>query len=140
MPFRPEKAQSKGIDVQQVITSLATHLLEERRKLRDNPRMGDGNASETLTVIQKNGATRIEWETLGTLPHEIPQITVFASSREAVANRESVTSLLERRYKREYALALVRAGEFPDTLEGSRQAMGRAIRARVFVADAGLKL
>jgi hypothetical protein len=137
MPFRPEKAQALGIDVEQVGRSWAHHLSEARQKARENPQTLHAPEADTIAVIQKSGPTALRWETLSPLPHGIPEITVHASSREASKNRVSVTQLLERRYKRELGLALIRAGEFPDTVEGMRGAMGRAMRASVFVAEVG---
>jgi len=131
-------AQSMGIDPQQVGQSLAHYLSEERRKVRDNPKLLEGrDEQDNLTVTEKRGATRVTWETLGELPAGLATITVHANSREAAVNKTTLRGLLERRYKREFAWAMCRAGMFEDSLEGRRAAMQRAARASVYVADLG---
>lgn len=133
------RAQQQGIDVRQVGESLAHYLSEERRKVRDNPRLLEKRDEvDNLSVAQRSGASRVTWETLGELPGGLSVITVHATAREANANRESVRSLLERRLKREFAWAMARAGMFDDSLEGRREAMRRAMRANVYVADIDL--
>jgi hypothetical protein len=133
------RAQQLGIDVQQVGQSLAHHLSEARQKVRDNPRLLERAVeADNIAVTEKSGATRVTWETLGGLPEGFAPITVYASTREAVLNKTTLRELLERRYKREFAWAMARAGMFEDSLEGRRAAMRRAIAASVYVADLDL--
>jgi hypothetical protein len=130
------RAQQMGIDPQQVGQSLAHHLSEERRKVRENPKLLEQREeTDNLTVTEKRGATRVTWETLGELPSGLAAITVHANSHEASVNKQTLRELLERRYKREFAWAMCRAGMFEDSLEGRRAAMQRAVRASVYVAD-----
>jgi hypothetical protein len=131
------RARQLGIDVNQVGESLARHLSEERQRVRDNPRLLEPLPDEpiNLAVTERRKPDRVVWETLGTLPFEVSPVTVFASSREAALNRCSLRELLERRYRREFALGLVRASLYPDTVEGRRSANRRAISASLHVAD-----
>lgn len=103
------RAQSMGIDPQQVGQSLAHHLSEARRKVRENPKLLEPrDEQDNLTVTEKRGATRVTWETLGALPAGLSAITVYANSHEAAINRQTLRELLERRYKREFAWAMCR--------------------------------
>lgn len=139
MPIDREfrRARALGIDVNQVGESLAHYLSEERRKVRDNPRLLAPKPDEpiNLSVVQRRKADRVVWETLGTLPYDVAPLTVFAASREAAINRCTLRELLERRYRREFALGLVKAGLYPDSVEGRRDANRRAIAASLYVAD-----
>lgn len=133
------RARERGIDVNQVGQSLAHYLSEERRLVRDNPKLLERHTGpDNLSVAQRNAADRVYWETLGELPSGVEHIKVFATTREAVINKTTVPELLDRRYRREFALGLQRAGEYEDTLEGRRAAMKRAMDASVFVATVDL--
>lgn len=132
-----KRARELGIDVNQVGQSLAHYLSEERRKVRDNPKLLEPKPDEPihLTVTERRKADRVVWETLGTLPLDVAPVTVFATSRDAALNRCTLRDLLERRYRREFALGLLRASVYPDTVDGRRQANRRAIAASLYVAD-----
>lgn len=136
-----EHAQSLGIPVQDVAESYAKHMLEQRRKLRDNPRLADASKPPErydLAVTQDSAATGTRWRTLGELPHGIGEISVTASTWEAAKNKQSLRSLLEQRYRREFASALQRAGLYQTDLEGRRAAMKVALESPVTVVDVAL--
>ena len=139
MPIDREfkRARQLGIDVNQVGQSLAHYLSEQRQRVRDNPKLLEPKPDEpiNLAVCQRRRADRVVWESLGELPLEVQPVSVFATTREAVQNRTTLRELLERRFRREYALGMVRASVYPDTVDGRRAAMKRAIGASLYVAD-----
>lgn len=132
-----KRARQLGIDVNQVGESLARHLSAERQRVRDNPQLLEPGPDEpiNLAVTERRKADRVVWETLGTLPLDVAPVTVFATSRDAALNRCTLRDLLERRYRREFALGMVKASVYPDTVEGRRDANRRAIAASLYVAD-----
>lgn len=131
------RARELGIDVNQVGESLAHYLSLERQQVRDNPKLLEPKPDEpiNLAVTERIRADRVTWETLGTLPFDVAPVTVHARSRDAALNRCTLRDLLERRYRREFALGLVRASVYPDNVEGRREANRRAIAASLYVAD-----
>ena len=129
-------AQQRGIDVQQVVQSYATHLTRERRKVRDNPRsLATLPSRYSLSVIQECTATGVRWKSLGGLPDGMETLAITANSHEAARNKMSLRALLEQRYRNEFASALQRMGLYQTDLAGRRAARQVAIDSPISVAD-----
>lgn len=138
MGWDTRKAQERGIDVNQVFESYARHLSNDRRKVRDNPKLLDTLKPAdrySLAVTQESTATGVRWRSLGGLPAGVDDITVTGSSFEAARNRCTLHELMEMRYRRELASALQRAGLYQADLAGRRAAMAVALASSISVAD-----
>lgn len=139
MAWDLDKGRERGINVQDVFESYADHLIKERKKVRENPKLLDLVKPDmgpfNLSVTQKPGASATYWTSLGELPHGVPAFTVFANSFDAALNKTTLRELLERRYFRELAITWIRAGVYPDDLDGRRDANRAARACKVYVAD-----
>jgi hypothetical protein len=138
MTDRFERARSLGIPVQDVAESYAHYMLRERQKLRDNPGLAVQLADRyDLAVTQERTATGVTWKTLGELPLGAQTISISASSTEAARNKLTLRELLEQRYRREFATALQRTGQYGTDLAGRRAAMAVAMNSSLSVAELG---
>jgi len=140
MGWKIRDAQERGIPVGDVVDSLAHHLLKQRQHLRDNPRSLDASKPPerySLAVEQTDTANGIRWKTLGEIAG-IGEVSVTASTWEAAKNKQSLRSLLEQRYRTEFASAMQRAGMYQTDLEGRRAAMKVALDSSITVVDVKL--
>jgi hypothetical protein len=142
----PLKRSFDGAYVRQKLQSGAQQLLADQAELRQRELSGQAAreepASDSITVVQRPAAPlasdplrepRVEWETTGTVPFDLPPMAVSASQSEALRNKQSLGQLLERRLRMQFRLRLLASRRLP---EG--EARARVMRLKVHVADVSL--
>jgi hypothetical protein len=142
----PLKRNFDGEYVRRKLQSGAQKLMADQAELRQQELSGAAkeadDAPDVIVVAQKPAAPyphdplqepRVQWESMGTMPFGCPPIVVTCSHTEALRNRQSLRELLERRVRRMYRAHLLAAKRMPDA-----DALTRAMRLRVFVADVSL--
>ena len=143
MPLRREFDREY---VQRKLRSGAQQLVADRDAIRQREASGAdrpaADVRDVVTVVQKPDVPyahdpamvpRVRWETTGTMPHGLPDLTVTCSEPEAARNRQSLRALLERRMRSAYRQALLAAQRMP-----KEEALRRALRLEVHVADVSL--
>jgi hypothetical protein len=137
----PLKRSFDGAYVRQKLQSGAQQLLADQAELRQRELSGQAAreepASDSITVVQLASdplrEPRVEWETTGTVPFDLPPMAVSASQSEALRNKQSLGQLLERRLRMQFRLRLLASRRLP---EG--EARARVMRLKVHVADVSL--
>lgn len=139
----PLKRSFDGAYVRQKLQAGAAKLLAEQGELRQRELSGQAAreepASDAITVVERPAPPlasdplhepRVQWETTGTVPFDLPPMVVSASQSEALRNKQSLGDLLERRLRMQYRIRLLAAKRLPED-----EARARVMRLKVYVAD-----
>jgi hypothetical protein len=131
----PRKRAGYGVDMGALVKRAAQQLLDQRKEMQQRELSGaDAGKTEyvqraQVCVAERRCAAdprdplkepRIEWEVVGSMPYDLPPFRVRASAGDAANNRETLFSLLSRRFRRGIRERLMVYGLVDDPREAAR--------------------